>query len=510
MNLTKKQKLTKLKSDFAYYAPSNLKIKTKEGSIKPFTLNRAQRHIHDRLEDQYRETGKIRAIILKGRQQGCSTYTEGRFYWRVSLNKGKRAFILTHEEDATKNLFEMALRYHENSGLKPSTKASNARELEFDRLSSGYRVGTAGNKSVGRSSTIQYFHGSEVAFWPHADEHAKGVMQAIPNAPGTEVILESTANGLGNYFHQQWKLAENGLSQYIAVFVPWFWQEEYREQATDFEATEDEQELKDIYGLDDEQLAWRRIKVTEFSVGGANGEKSFMQEYPMNASEAFQVSGGDGLIDAHSVLTARKREVKGAGPLIVGVDPSRGGDRFAIVRRRGRKAYNPEKYSGAQVDTLGKAVSKCIRILEDEKPDKMFIDAGGGADLVDRLHELGHDNVTAVAFGSSPMRDDKYRNKRCEMWGTMAEWVKDESLPPQLPDDDEFQADLCASPYDRDSNDRIILWRKEKIKKEYGFSPDFGDALALTFAYRVKVKQTNDKEYDYGFNEEADESWKIA
>ena len=74
----------------------------------------------------------------------------------------------------------------------------------FDKLDSGYKVGTAGTKGVGRSSTIQLFHGSEVAFWPHADAHAAGVLQAVPDVEGTEVILESTANGVGNLFHELW------------------------------------------------------------------------------------------------------------------------------------------------------------------------------------------------------------------------------------------------------------------------------------------------------------------
>jgi hypothetical protein len=81
---------------------------------------------------------------------------------------------------------------------------------------------------VGRSSTIQLFHGSEVAFWPHADTHAAGILQAVADAPGTEIILESTANGVGNFFHQLWASAERGASDFIAVFVPWHWQEEYR------------------------------------------------------------------------------------------------------------------------------------------------------------------------------------------------------------------------------------------------------------------------------------------
>ena len=56
-----------------------------------------------RIEDQRRRTGKVRIVVLKGRQQGCSTYTEGRFYWLVSNRKGLRAYILTHEADATAN-----------------------------------------------------------------------------------------------------------------------------------------------------------------------------------------------------------------------------------------------------------------------------------------------------------------------------------------------------------------------------------------------------------------------
>ena len=138
--------------------------------------------------------------------------------------RGLRSFILTHEEAATQNLFEIVQRYHNNcpAHLAPHTGASNANELNFDE------IGTAGTKAVGRSSTIQLFHGSEVAFWPFADTHADGVLQAVPNEDNTEIILESTANGIGNFFHQTWRDAEAGKNDYIAIFVPWYWSEEYR------------------------------------------------------------------------------------------------------------------------------------------------------------------------------------------------------------------------------------------------------------------------------------------
>jgi hypothetical protein len=304
---------------------------------------------------------------------------------------------------------------------------------------------------------------------------------------------------VGNFFHQQWKQAERGDGEFIPIFVPWFWQDEYQKPVPDdFVLSDSDIDLIHHYPeLTHEKIYWRRLKVVELSANGTDGEKAFKQEYPMNAAEAFQLSGEEGLIKADMVIKARKAEVNGNGPLIVGVDPSRGGDRFSMIKRQGRKAYDKQNWTGEQVNKLGKAVSKCKKVLDTvcpiagKVPDMMFIDAGGGSDLVDRLCELGYeDRVKAIFFGGSPLDDEKYINRRGEMWGTMNLWLIDENLEVDIPDDDEIQADLCASPYDRDSHDRIVLWKKDKIKKLHGFSPDDGDAMALTFAEPVS-KQTS-------------------
>ncbi len=495
--MTADQKRIRLKDDFEFYARNCLKIRTKEQGLQPFILNEAQLYIHRKIEEQRKNTGKVRAIILKGRQQGMSTYVEGRFLHNTTNNFGVRAFILTHDSESTNALFEMTERYYINLPpfVKPTPGAANAKELLFDRLDSGYKIGTAGNKAVGRGQTIQYFHGSEVAFWQNAAEHTKGVMQAIPNGDGTEVILESTANGVGNYFHQQWKAAEKGTSDFIPIFIPWFWQSEYSKESEDFEPTDEEIELSDIYGMNHGQLNWRRMKISELSTDGQDGEISFKQEYPNNSAEAFQVTGGgQTLISADHCIKARMANENGNGPFVVGVDPSRGGDRFAVMSRQGRKMYNPKAYKGAECDKLGKNVAICKSILDTpcpiagKVPDMMFVDFGSGADIVDRLHELGYeDRVKSVHFGSTPLDNVKYKNKRNEIWGEMSDWITDESLPVDIPDDDEIQADLCASPFDRDSNDRRVMWAKEKIKLKYGFSPDYGDAGALTFAEPVNT-----------------------
>ena len=487
---------------FGYYSRNCLKLRTKGQGLQKMVLKKAQRYLDDRLEEQKQRLGYVRAIVLKGRQQGVSSYIQGRFVRRTTTNHGIRAFILTHEKDATENLFEMAERYYNNLPIwmRPELGKCNAKELSFDKLDSGYKIGTAGNKAVGRSQTIQLFHGSEVAFWPNAEEHTKGVLQAVPDEPDTEIILESTANGVGNYFHQQWKQAEKGLSDFIAVFIPWYWQEEYRRTPPpDFLPTPSEEALAQKYGLQRDQLYWRRQRILALDTGEGlqDGETAFKQEYPMNAAEAFQFSGGDTLITAGMCMRARVNEVDPHGPFIVGVDPSYGGDRFAKVSRMGRKMWGCEAYQGEQVERFSQRVSICHNILEtvDEtagkKPDFMFIDAAVGRDIVDELHAMGHQNVRAVDFGIAPLYPDRFANKRNEIWGLFADWLGDEFHPPDIPDDDEFQADLTASPFRYDANERKCLRDKAFIIQEFGFSPDLGDAGALTFSFPIDLARNN-------------------
>lgn len=473
-------------ADFPDFARDCLLIRTKEGAVDHLRLNKAQRYIHERVEQQRRETGKVRAIILKGRQQGCSTYVEARYYWRSIFRAGVRTFILAHEKDSTSAIYEMAKRYHENNPIAPATGTSNARELVFKELDTGYRIGTAGNESVGRGTTIQYFHGSEVAFWPQRSEGeiTKGIFQAVPDLPETELILESTANGIGNFFHSETMKAMRGEGEYQLIFVPWYWQEEYRKpEPLDYHLTDEEAELAEKYDLDGEQLAWRRNKIIELTTTLIDGVKAFKQEYPFDIHEAFQYSGEAGLISPTLVQKARQFEAPPSSVKVVGVDPSRGGDRFALIRRAGRKMYGPETYVGEI--NLGRAVQICKKVLDEENPARMFIDAGGGADLVDRLHELGYQQVVAIPFGGKPLNPEKYKNRRAEMWGELAEWLADENLSVDIPDDDLLQADLCTPQSSRDSMDRIVLESKDAIRKRGLPSPDIGDAAALTFAEPV-------------------------
>ena len=484
--MTDDDKLIHALKHFPTFAKSFLKIRSKSGDVKSFELNRSQLYIHAQLEAQRKQTGKVRAIILKGRQLGCSTLIQGRFFHKVITQRGKKAFILTHEAEATKTLFAMTKRYYDSlpSGLAPKPDASSAKELIFGTLDSGYAVGTAGNKSVGRSQTIQLFHGSECAFWPHAAEHSKGILQAISSADGTEIIMESTANGIGNYFNQMWKSALTGDSAFQAIFVPWYWQSEYTagDDNTD-NLSGDEQKLLNLYGEDGltvRHLNWRRIKISELSSDWEEGEALFKVEYPFCAQDAFKNPVDDTFINTKHVAAARKNDVTTNAALVIGVDPAIGdNDRCAIIRRKGRKAYKIETLRNQNTMQLA---GRLKRIIEEEKPHRVYIDCIGiGAGTTDRLIEMGYSQVVGVNVARSANDKERFANQRAEYWWEMRDWLQQE-LDVQIPDSDALHADLCSLGYKHRSNGQLLIESKVDLKKRGMPSPDCADSLMLTFA----------------------------
>lgn len=470
--------------DFKKFAPKFLTIRTKAGTPERFAFNRAQSYLHDRLQAQKDATGRVRAVILKGRQQGCSTYIQARFFHQVITSRGKKAFILTHDKEATKNLFSMAVRFYENldPGMVPKADTANAKELYFREFDSGYSVGTAGNKSVGRSQTIQLMHSSEVAFWSFAEEHSKGILQAISNEKGTEIILESTANGIGNYFHSRWLNGTSGSSEYQAIFLPWYWQDEYTSNAENMLLTDEEQELMGLYGkngLTPAHLAWRRSKISEFSKDFDVGKEFFSVEYPFNATEAFKNPITNVFINSKYVERARNNDIERNGPLIIGVDVAiTDRDRTAIIRRRGRCAFNLERVSNLNTMEIAGRVK---HIILTEKPHKVYIDCiGVGAGVVDRLNEMGFDIVEGVNVARSANDKERFKNLRAELWSDMRDWFSGE-LDVQIPDQDELHGELCSLGFKENSSGQLQIESKDELRSRGLPSPDGADALSLTF-----------------------------
>jgi hypothetical protein len=290
--LKKREKQAAYKNNFELFAQEQIKILPKDSSkgFQPFIFNAAQKIVNDAVEKQLRETGKVRVIILKARQMGLSTWSTGRVFWKSYFNAHNKSVVMAHDAATSDALFSMSRNIISYMGddLRPQFKKSNAKEIMFEHNDSGYRLYTAGAPEAGRGTTPTIAHLSEVAFWGHAQKILSGLFQGISQADGTEVILESTANGIGNEFHRLWQGAVDGTNEYIPVFVPWFLMPEYRRTLPEgFERTEEEEILVTRFQLDDEQLYWRRLKIAE------GGQDKFRQEYPATPDEAFIVSGSN-------------------------------------------------------------------------------------------------------------------------------------------------------------------------------------------------------------------------
>jgi len=303
-----------------------LKIRDKKSQLIPFKLNKAQKIVLDKIRECEEKNKLKRFIVLKARQMGLSTLFEGLIFHDTSTNSFKNSMIIAHEDKATQNLFAMSKLYLDEipEVIRPMIKYSNEKALVFENpsneiaeknknpgLRSKITVSTAGatkNDAVGRSSTVHNLHASEVAFFPDARLTMLGLLQCVPDEMNTLVVLESTANGVGDWFHGMWQKATRGENEFIPVFLPWFIDPTYiKPFSSDVEKTQFIDEVntigKDSKGnpirtyeydlmvkndLTYEQLNWRRWTIANKCQGD---EFLFMQEYPSTADEAFISSG---------------------------------------------------------------------------------------------------------------------------------------------------------------------------------------------------------------------------
>lgn len=304
------------------YITAFLQIRTKEGKIIPFRLNQPQRRLYETIRQQWQAGKPVRIIILKARQMGFSTLTEAILFWLTATAQNVDSMIVAHKVEATRNLFLMSRRFYDYlpDRIKPMLRASNGQELIFDApssrkdgkgLGSRIRCATAGGDGIGRSYTLKAAHLSEFAFWPGDKlDTLTGLLQAVPDLPGTLVIIESTANGYDE-FKRQWDLAvENrreGKDGFLPVFFAWHEMDEYRRPVPPgFRRTEEEQQLAEAFGLDDEQLAWRRWCIANNCGGDLN---KFHQEYPATPDEAF-ISTGSCVFDKEALVRRRHQVEK--------------------------------------------------------------------------------------------------------------------------------------------------------------------------------------------------------
>lgn len=287
------------------YIENYIKIRNKEGRIVNFKLNSPQLKLYEVIKQFKQDKKPVRVIILKARQMGFSTLTESILFKDTVTKFNRRTGIITHLDTATTNLFNMSKLMLDNLPieLKPSVKNSNAKELIFDNeegtgLKSKIKCMTAGTAGVGRSDTFDNLHLSELAFW-QGDVTATltGLLQAVPNLPDTMIIIESTANGFEK-FKELWDQAVAGENDFYPLFVAWHELPEYSMPYSGFTLTKEEEEIKELYNLTNDQLEWRRWCIRNNCQGDI---EQFKQEYPANPEEAF-ISTGRCIFDKDEII----------------------------------------------------------------------------------------------------------------------------------------------------------------------------------------------------------------
>ena len=193
--------------------------------------------------------------------------------------------------------------------------------------------------------------------------------------------------------------------------------------------------------------------------------------------------------DVSASMSASPGRYLGDDPLICGVDLARGGgDKCRIVFRRGRDAKSEKSYMipGEKSRDSMRVVSLIASVLDRHKPDVTFVDETGlGGPIADRLSQLGY-HVVGVNFGSNAEDTKHYGNKVAEMWSRMRAWIQ---AGGSLPKEPELERELTCREFFHDAKDRLFLEPKDVMKKDGRPSPDWADAIALTFAFKVPKRQ---------------------
>lgn len=285
-------------------------IVDKERNTVPFFLNELQREFLDYINQakkDYKEGKRLhlKFMLLKGRQGGFTTVITAYELVCAITQRNFAGFTLADISDNTESIFNSKAKFVFDKlpeCLKPSAKYNSKREFYFDKINSSWEVATQGNKEVGRSKTLNFFHGSEAAFWDNLESVMTGLGEALTK--DSIQILETTANGY-NQYKDMWD-ADNNFEN---LFFVWWKTAEYR---LNFESESREQWFKDkvlnskepkevdykseswifykcsiLYNI--EHIEWEQIYW--YYNKWKDKKEKLLQEYPCSPDEAFLASG---------------------------------------------------------------------------------------------------------------------------------------------------------------------------------------------------------------------------
>lgn len=303
------QDKARIQEDFEFWCARCVTIKDKQNSKNvPLVLNRPQRRLLGVMEEQRVAGRPVRVILLKARQWGGSTLVQMYLAWmQLVRHTGWNSLICGHlhmTSKCIKRMYNLLLSHYPREMLDdPEVKLlfsklegqPNVQQLEArDCL---VLTGSSRSEDAARGYDISMAHLSEVAFWKESAMHSpddvvRSVCGSVALKPETVVVLESTADGVGDYFHDEWLRAELGRSDKVPVFVPWYEIDGYARAVDDPVALWESMDEYERALWDDgrtlEQINWYHAKRKEYRT-----HELMMAEYPGSASEAFSTSGNN-------------------------------------------------------------------------------------------------------------------------------------------------------------------------------------------------------------------------
>ena len=300
------QERLRIVEDFEFWCARCVKIQDKTTCRSvPFVLNRPQRKLLAVMEEQRTAGEPVRVILLKARQWGASTMVQMYMAWmQMVRHKGWNSLICAHKQSTSKGIkrmYNLMLRHYPQE-LLDDGEAMCFRKLEgqpnvqqIEARECLVITGSSRSEDAVRGFDISMAHLSEVAFWKDSamhnpDDVVRSVCGSVVLKADSVIVLASTANGVGDYFHAEWLRAKAGSSDKVPVFVAWHEIGIYRQPVEDPQALwkdmgEYEHKLWDD-GCTLEQICWYRNKRLEYRTA-----ELMMSEFPSSASEAFSTSG---------------------------------------------------------------------------------------------------------------------------------------------------------------------------------------------------------------------------
>lgn len=467
--------LARIKSDPEFFFENLIKVKNKEGVLVPFVLNPAQKKVFSVFLKQYRETGRVRIIVAKARQQGISTLCRALCLWYmiVCFADGgiKGTIIAQRERDLREKIFSefKAITKHALSALpfiqdkepKNSTGLTLGFGSDVSRTVGAWAKTSGGN----RGGTYQFAFLTEVDSFPKWHEFWAGFSPSVPDGRSV-FLIESTCQGRGAVW-QLYQGADKG--RFELVFLAWFEQPEYAIEGDEpLVLTEEQKVIQKKYNLTDAQMRWYAAKEEQF------GSSVMMKwEYPSCLEDCFSIENDCSFFGVDIIEKASRRQnPDGAYVTVLGIDPSKTHDNTALVWRKGLNVVRIRN-----LPPLGGTVPLVQKVVEELHAfpaDEIFIDAAGSSLGEYLLKDYGI-RGTSINFGSSADQNDLYANKRAEMYARAARWL--ERHGGSISNDTEFKKQLGQIKY-IPGKPRLQLMDKSLLPK----SPDIADAFALTFA----------------------------